>query len=408
MFPDGVGDVANFFNVITRNRRVTLGQDITIGTIKFEGNNRYNISGGNSLSFDGGGAAVINISNGNGTHRILCPVILNDSLTVDHTSSATVRIIGNISGNGGILKTGTGQLRLQGDGSYLGTTVINEGTLFYNNDGCIPTTSSVTVGSASNGLLRINRDISVGNALDVTINPNGTLRQNNNNIVRLLSLEGSGNVVKSTGGGNQNFIDIIGSTNTTFSGEISGGDSNSSSDPAVGNRILKSGTSTLTLTGANIYNCRTFIQSGAINVQNSMALGSAGANNATYIRSGGTLEIEGGINLIETLNLNGAGNSGAGAIHNVSGDNTLSAVVTIGWSGGAETAAAATVQVNNGTTLTMNGLVQGNANLTLIGDGTLRFSGLMANTHNGTTIVNSGILDLNKTGVNAVAGDVSN
>ena len=406
MFPDGVGDVANFFNVITQTRTVTLGQNITIGTIDLQDNNRYNISGGNSLSFNGGGTAGLSISNGNGTHRILCPVILNDSLTVDHMSNAIVRIIGDMSGSGGIIKTGTGQLRLQGNGSYLGTTVINEGTLFYNNDGCIPTTSSVTVGSASNGLLRINQDISVGNALDVTINANGTLRQNNGDTVRLVSLAGSGGVLKSTGGGSQNFIDIIGSTNTTFSGMISGGASNASSNPAVGNRILKSGTSTLTLTGGNTYTCRTFIQSGAINVQNSMALGSAGVNNATYIRSGGTLEIENNINLIETFNLNGTGNGGAGAIHNVSGDNTLSAVITVGWSGGAETAAAATVQVDNGTTLTMNGLVQGSTNLTLIGDGTLRFSGLMANTHTGTTIVNSGTLDLNKTGVNAIAGNV--
>ncbi|MEM7175093.1 MAG: autotransporter domain-containing protein [Chlamydiota bacterium] len=411
-FPNGVDEVADFFNAIMQNRTVTLGQDITIGTVNFDNENRYRISGSDSLFFEVlAGTAEINISNsnGDGAHRILCPVVLNDDLTVNHMSDANVRINGDISGVGTFIKTGDGRLQLRGTGSYLGTTEINAGDLVYNNAGCIPGGSSVTIGGGtSDSALIINRDMAVGNALAVISSLNGVLVQNNGDIVRLISLAGDGSCAKSTGPGNQNFIDLIGSTDTTFSGVISGGNTNVSSNPTVGNRILKSGTSTLTLEGSNLYVCRTFIQSGAINVQDGMALGADGADSAAYVRAGGTLEIENNISLTKTININGTGSGSAGAIHNVSGDNTLSSVVTVGWSGGAETDAAATVQVNGGTMLTMSGVVQGSTDLTLIGAGTLEFSGMMPNTHTGTTIINSGTLNLNKMmGANAIVGHIN-
>ena len=45
--------------------------------------------------------------------------------------------------------------------------------------------------------------------------------------------------------------------------------------------------------------------------------------------------------------------------------------------------------------------------MTKAGAGTQTLSGTSANTYSGTTTINAGELDLNKTGVNAIAGDIT-
>ncbi len=381
------------------------GGMIVLGTMTIDDNNRYQFrsNGGDSLVFEvSSGTADFSVSNinGNGSHRIVSPVVLNSTLTATQSSPAVIRINGDITGAGGMIKEGTGQLRLQGTNTYGGTTVINEGTLFYNNDGCIPGSSAVSVGSSTAATLRVNRDISVGNALTVELNANGTLRQNNGDIVRLISLSGSGTVLKSTAGGNQNFIEVLGAQDAFFSGRILGGNTNTSSNPAVGNRLLKSGSSTWTLAPsmASTFTSRTFIQDGTIVVQSSDALGPAGAGSAVFVQSGGTLSLENDINLFKNINVNGVGFSSQGALVSASGNNEISGPVIFGWSGGTEVPAAVQVETGGGASLTVSSAVAGTVDLTVAGSGRVVFSGGMANTHTGAVVVDGGTLELAKTG----------
>ncbi|HAB98648.1 MAG TPA: hypothetical protein DCE71_02350, partial [Parachlamydiales bacterium] len=417
-FPNGVDAVAVFGNVITANRIVTLGVPIAIGTINFDDNNNYSISS-NTLTFQvSSGNAAINVTNlnGNGAHSILSAASLSNTLNMTLSSNASFTMTGAISGVGGIIKNGTGSGSLvlnNATNSYGGATVINQGNLTYNLAGCIPSTSAVTIGDGvSTANLLIAANMALANAFDVTINSNGSLVPNNNVTTFLKSLQGSGFLVLTSGTANTNHLNITGSSNTAFSGIISGGSTNVSTDPAAGNRLIKSGTGTLTLSGNNNYLSRTFVQQGVLTVQSSSALGVAGASSAVYVRAIGTqgsIYIDGnGLNVPKTFFLNGAGFS-SGALRNMNGNNTISGNIQIGWTGGAETpATAVTLQVDSGTQLTFSGIVSGASNLTVQGGGTAVYSGALANTMSGLTTINAGTLQLNKTsGINAIAGNVT-
>jgi len=56
-FPNLIGDTANLLNAITANRAITLGQNITIGTLNIDSANNYAISG-NTLIFSNAGQLI--------------------------------------------------------------------------------------------------------------------------------------------------------------------------------------------------------------------------------------------------------------------------------------------------------------------------------------------------------------
>jgi autotransporter-associated beta strand protein len=424
-FPNAIDDTANFGNVITANRIVSLGvaaQNITVGTLTFDDNNNYTIQSGlagNTLIFDvtaGNASLTLTNVNGSGSHLITCPITLNDTLLMSHSSTASFTISGIMGGTGGLTKTGTGTgaLVLSGANNYGGATSIQSGGLTYNVNGAIPAGSVVTVGDgvAPNATLTIAAAMTVGNALDVTINSDGTLTQNSSSTTFLSSLQGSGTINLSTAGTAANLFNISLSADKTYSGAIAGGLASSSTDPAAANRLTKDGTATLTLSSASTYASRTFIANGVIDVQNGSALGIPGANSTVYIRSSGgnvgSLYLENNITLAKTIRLNGSGFGGTGALRNLSGSNTVLGNITIGWAGGVEVASDATIQVDMGTTLTCNGIISGASNLRKTNPGTLIFMGGSNNTLTGLTTINEGILQLNKTaGINALAGNAT-
>lgn len=422
-FPNAIDDTANFLNAITANRVVTLGIPITVGTINFDDNNNYNITA-NTLTLQtsvGNASVSVTNVNGNGADTISSAVSLASNLTMSLGSStiANFTMSGAISGVGtGITKTGTGTGSLvlsSGSNSYTGATNINQGNLTYNTNGCIPAASTVTIGDGvtANVNLVIAAAMTAINALNVTINSDGTLMQNSNQGVQLASLQGSGNIIISGAGAASNLFNISGSTSTTFSGSIAGGVASASTNPTTANRLTKGGASTLTLSGNSTYVSRTFIEGGVIDVQSANSLGASGASSAVYVfgtTGTGSLYIENSINLPKTVFLNGAGVSGFGSLQNKSGSNTISGNVTIGWAGGGETAADVTIQVNPATSLTISSIISGSNNLTFTdtgtNTGTLTYTGALANTLSGLTTISSGILSLNKTpGVNAIAAN---
>ena len=418
-FPNGIDDTANFGNVISANRVISLGaaaQNIVVGTVNFDDNNNYTIQSGlagNTLIFQTSvGSANIAITNvnGNGNHTISAPMLLNSNLNISSTSTGIFTISGAISGAGSLTKNGTGSLTLSAANSYGGGTNINEGTLTYSANGALPAASTVIIGdgAAPNATLTMATAMTVGNAFNATINSDGTILQNSGASVFLSSLQGSGGITLTNGTGATSFFDVVTSASTTFSGSISGGAASASTDPAAGNRLIKDGTGTLTLTGASTYLSRTFIRNGVLTVQSSTALGSSATNTGVFVQgtvNNGSLYLENIITLGKAIFLNGAGFSATGALRNVTGNNAITGNVRIGWSGGTEVASDATIQVDPGTTLTLSGVVLGTNNLTKTGTGTLVLSGTLANTLTGTVNINAGTVTLSKTaGINAIVG----
>jgi len=408
-FPNGVNATSTFGPIIKGNRNITLGEDITVGTVIFNDNNRYQLLGGNNLTFEASSYALLEFSLGNkGDHILACPIVLNSDLIISNEShsSSLVRLTKPISGNGGITKVGSGAglIRLEAVNTYLGETRINEGQIIYYKDGAIPHSSFVTLGDGSENIatLLIDVDMSSSSALSIDIGSNGALKHNSGDMVMLNSLEGSGVVDIYKNSSSQSLINITGSASTTFSGMIQGGFPSTSSNPNKNNRLIKGGPSTLTLSGNSSYTSRTFIEEGVIVAQSNNALGVAGSGSAVYVRStgaSGSLCLENGIELPKTLFLNGDG-----ALRNVSGMNEVTGDVQIGWSGGGEVQKDVTICVDGSSSLTLSGSLKGVKHLSKIGGGALELSGSSGNSFSGNVTVEGGVLTLKKMGDIALNG----
>ncbi len=208
---------------------------------------------------------------------------------------------------------------------------------------------------------------------------------------------------------NNTVADITGSGNLTIGSNITGSVNLIKDGTGAGKLILTGNNSALT---GGVY-----ISNGIVQAANANALGTG----ATTVTGGATLELSGIIAVANAITVAGSGTGGAGAIHNVSGNNTLSGTIT-------ETGAT-TIAADSGTLLTMSGNLTGpntattfagagNINAALITTGTgtvdinstgnVTFNGATANTYTGATTVNSGTLILGKTaGTNAVAGNLT-
>ena len=117
--PSGVGDKASFSTVITANRTVTLDIPLTLGTVRFDDDNNYTLTG-NPLTLQAAGTtpAVIDVLNahGNGAHTIAAPVVLASNLNITQLSAGALLISGAVDNSAGrtITKLGPGPLELSG------------------------------------------------------------------------------------------------------------------------------------------------------------------------------------------------------------------------------------------------------------------------------------------------------
>ena len=153
-----------------------------------------------------------------------------------------------------------------------------------------------------------------------------------------------------------NLLTIAGNFNSFLAGVISG----------TGG-FTKTGTGTNFLSGANTFSGLTTVSAGAINVQNSSALG--GTNSGTTVASGATLFLSGGVTVTnEPLSLNGTGLAALGALRNFTNNNA--------WNGPITLAAATTIGADTNTlTLGAGGINVSNFLVTFIGGGNLTASG---------------------------------
>jgi autotransporter-associated beta strand protein len=232
-------------------------------------------TGSESWTIASGG--TLQLGNSSNTGLITGNITANGTLAVGNP--ATVTLPGIISGNGKLTQIGTGTTILGGANSYSGGTSITGGTLSVTNAGALGT-GGVTVSSGAT--LNVN-NVTIGNTLVLNGNGyggatgagaltgTGTSAVNGN-----ITLSGYG-----IGIGVANASDTL-----TLRGAIGDGGS--------GYGLLKSGSGTLILSGANTYTGLTYIEGGTL------ALGQGGsiaASSGVFLGfSNGVFDISGGGN----------------------------------------------------------------------------------------------------------------
>jgi autotransporter-associated beta strand protein len=345
--------------LMTGNNTSTGGVLINRGTMRAGGNNVFSANGQYQVE----APATLDLNGNNqqiGSLTGAGSVSLGTATLIAGGNNATTTFSGVISGDGGLVKTGAGTMTLSGVNTYTGTTTVSGGTLALGVANALSNATAVTV--------------------DTTLNVNGFNQE-------IGSLAGSGNVNL----GAAAFTTGTNNASTIFSGVI-----------ADGGSLIKSGTGTMTLTGANTYTGGTTINTGILQIGNGGATGSiAGdvANNATLA-----------FNRSDTLTLGGV-ISGAGALQQngtgtlvLTGANTYTGTTTIN---------SGTLQLGNGgTTGSIAGNVTNNANLAFNRSNAVTFGGVIsgigavqhngggtttltgANSYTGGTTINAGTLQL--------------
>lgn len=238
----------------------------------------------------GGAVRTLDISPVQWNGDILSPTLATLNLNAPLTGS----------GDSGIEKTGVGTLTLPVANTYAGSTTVTAGTLKYGIANSLPTGTALTVGAAGTvDLAGFNGTVgSLAGAAGSLITNSAT----------------TGSATFTAGGDN---------SSTTFAGVLSNSAGSSLS-------LVKTGTGTLTLSGANLHTGRTWIQNGAISVSE---IGNVGAtsgqlgaqpnavNGTLYLGEGattGTLIYTGAGESTDRI-IHLAGTSGGGTIQN-SGD----------------------------------------------------------------------------------------
>lgn len=183
---------------------------------------------------------------------------------------------------------------------------------------------------------------------------------------------------------------------------------NSSADWSVISGVVSSGTGgglsvtgsgRLVLSNANTYVGSTAVGNGVrLTLSNATGLGTTAAG--TSVSSGGTLELDGGITVgAEALSLNGNGVGSAGALRNLSGNNTYGGLLTL--------AGASRVNSDAGTlTLSNAGTISGAGfGLTVGGAGNTTINSIIGTTSG--TLSKEGAGTLTLTGANRFTGQLT-
>ncbi len=278
------------------------------------------------------GGQVLTVAANSGATLALAGANLTGDATFNATAGTTT--LGAISGSYGFTKTGVGVLQLNAPGTYAGSTSVNGGTLRLASATAIPLTSQVNVGASG------------------TVNVNGLA-------VNFGGISGSGAIQLGAGsltiGGNL--------ADSTFSGVISGGGS-----------LVKTGSETLTLGGANTYTGATNINAGIVRLAANNALP---ASTFVAIATGATLELA-------TFNQTVASVTGTGT-------------VALG---------AGSLNIADSVNTTFAGTITGSGSLTKAGPGTLILSGNSTTT--GIITVAAGAVEiLSPTGLGSGSGATS-
>ena len=269
--------------------------DVQAGTLSgsssFQGIWTDNLGGLNIASgatFDGvEGAIVVDALTGSGTLKGGYGSSGSTTIGVNNGAGTFAGVIANSGDNNGklsLIKAGTGIETLLGNNTYTGTTTINSGgALQVGNN--TPTGSLGTGAVIVNGTLAFDRsdNVTVANAISGTGGiahiGGSTLTLTGNNTYAGLTVIGGGNGTSTLQVGNGGTAGSVGTGGIIDNGvlAINHSDGLTLANPISGSGgLVKLGSGTLILTGANTYTGTTTINAGTLAIGSASALGSGG------------------------------------------------------------------------------------------------------------------------------------
>ena len=337
------------------------------------------LTGGGTITKDGTGSSSILTLKGNSTGFTGSVVVAANSniLKVSPTATSNTSVLGTTAGSTTINAGST--MQIEGGVTLLAKPITIFGTGI-NNDGVIRNLSGaniITGAVTASSNTRINAD-----AGSLTFNTAGTGIALGSNLI--------------------NFGVATGTT-MTVSNIISGAAASTSLT------VTKDGVGALVLGGVNTYTGITTISAGVIQATNGAALGST--TGATIVESGAALEINGTITIAEAITINGTGLAATpGAIRMISGSGaaTLSGLITVATAsrinsdaatnaltigtGGVTNTGGLSFGISTSGNIVVSSVVSGVEGIIKDGTGTGKLVLSGANTYQGTTLVNAGIL----------------
>ncbi len=344
------------------------------GALAFTGNIYLALDGANTYT---GGTTIggtLQLGTGGTTGVLTGSIVDNGAIWFYHSDSISY---GGISGTGSVKQIGTGTLTLTGANTYAGPTTIKSGV--------------ISVAALANG--GVASPIGTSNNAATNLVLDGGLLQYTGtgaSTDRLFTIGALGSGLDASGTGALNFANTGAlvattdpNTNPNITLTLTGtSTANNTLTPILANigagtsSLIKSGTGTWVLAGANTYSGPTTISGGTLVISSDANLGTP--TNVLFPSQ---------------LTLNG------GTLESIAGTFALSTNrgVNLGGAGGTFLTDAASV-------LTIGGPINGNA-LTKAGAGTLTLSG--SNSYNGGTIINAGTFALGSGGSLASGSDIT-
>ncbi len=242
---------------------MTAGSSLTV-TAAVSGTHAVNLSGGGILVLAGNNSysgtttvtsGTLQIGNGGKGATLASPIVTmtnNATLAFDHSDAQSYN--GSITGNGSLVKTGSGTLVLNNVNNYQGSTTIAAGTIKTAADtNTLPQTTALSLG------------------------PTGVLDLDSN-AQTVASLSGGGTITDSYCSGNPSSIYTApltvnpASGSTTFAGSIA--ESTSAAHDLIS--LTLTGSGQLTLSGTNSYSGGTTVSGGTLVLASAQALTSRG------------------------------------------------------------------------------------------------------------------------------------
>lgn len=327
---------------------------------------------------------------------------------------------GAITGSISVVKVGTGTYSSSGSNTYTGTTSVQSGVFRAISGTSFGNTSGITVSTGAavqlEGGYTLDRNFSV---IGSGVGGTGALRNNSGDNILTGTVTLTGATTLGSDGGNLIFSGATaiaaGANTLTFTGS---GTHDVTGVITGSNTVTKEGSGVLILRTANTFSGNKIIDAGAISVRDPGALGAAGT---ITVNSGGTFQIQGGITFARPITINGTGASSTGAIRNVSGDNSLTGLITLASASrihsdaGTLSLSATTTSVSSPNhNLTFGGsgpisvataLSLGSAVVAKEGSGTTTF--IVANTYTGGTTISQGALNIRNAGSLGASGTIS-
>ncbi|HMP76149.1 MAG TPA: autotransporter-associated beta strand repeat-containing protein [Kiritimatiellia bacterium] len=257
-------------------------------------------------------------------------------------------VLNTDGGNGGVAVKQHSLVNITNNNTITGAIVIEKGVVrLAGSTNAMGASGIITVGT--NATLELNENVVWRPGVHINLYGNGT--------------NGIGGLRKLTPSGDMTWPGSIAFSNATAI-RVDGGNLTVTGVLSAASLWSKLGTGSLNLSANNTFSGNSIISGGVVRISHGNGLGDTSGSN--IVVSGAALELTGGITSAERMAINGTGISSAGALRNISGNNTLSGAIAMG--------AASSIGVD-ADSLTLSGILSGGFALTKVASGTLTLGG---------------------------------